>query len=310
MERHPSLNGQYEEGDAPLGGRLEMVGALSWADQINAASSVLERLSSLGIVPPAGNRLQNAIITLRRINRLNVQFGPSDPSTEEFVAEASRTIVEMKFIVETLQGIGGTIEDCLITMLGGPPVPVAQRHDRARDMQAELLTAAAMVAGGYVVQFAEPDLVITGMGDMPLGVAIKRVTSDNPNQYQKRLRAARDQLKQNGLNGLIVVNATHFLSAIYFADRSVDVSAVLYREVTQWLDYIHRNDENLNVRGVIGIGTSLRYDVHTRSFNGRLHFNPRFLVADEAESLAIDEHLQKVSELMQKGMADALTGRT
>jgi len=302
MPRHPSLDGDYPDGRAPLGGSVIRVAAWNDGDEVNLASRTLARLAEFGIKVPSNSRLPEAKKNLERTYRFHVHFGPDDPATEEWVAEAKRTIIELSLIIVALASRAVEIRKQLQEVLGGPAVPHDGRQDKARDAQAELLVAAALVAGGYSIDFAEPDLVAPDLMGSRAGVAIKRVASKREDQIEKRLREARDQLVRNNLRGIIVVNAERHLARLYHANRGADLSAELFRKVTEWLDYIHGRDPLMHVIGVVGVSTSIRLVRHSQSFDFRLHFNSQFLVAKESETQALQEQFEKLSTRMGEGL--------
>lgn len=135
-----------------------------------------------------------------------------------------------------------------------------------------------------------------------VGVAIKRVTSTREDQIEKRLRQARDQLTRNELRGLVVVNAERYLARAHYSNRGADLSAELFRKVTRWLDYIHGRDSLTRVVGVVGVATSIRLVRPTQSFDLRLHFHLRFLIARESETQALRERVEKLSLRIAEGL--------
>lgn len=298
MPRHPSLDSAYPDDSAPIGGKLVRVGNWGEADEVRLAARTLALLADLGIKLSANSRLPQAKADLERA----VQFGPGDPETEEWLAEAKRTIFEVSFIVRALADRAPEIMSRLRQMLGGPAVPERGQQDKARDAQSELLVAAALSAGGYRIDFAEPDLVVPDLMGMKTGVAIKRVSSKRADQIEKRLRQARDQLVRNRLTGIIVVNAERYLAHVYQVNRGADLSAELYRKVSEWLDYIHERDQSLNVRAVAGIATSIRLNRSTQGFDFRLHFNPKFLIGHESEAQSLQVKYEELFTRMSNGL--------
>jgi hypothetical protein len=198
--------------------------------------------------------------------------------------------------------VGQKLREMLRDMLGGPPVPEDGAQDKARDVQAELLVAAALSAGGYSVNFAEPDLVIPDLMGTRAGVAIKRVSSKRADQIQKRLRQARDQLRRNNIPGMIVINAERYLVNLHRANRGVDLSAAFFSKVADWLHYIHQRDRSLYVRCVAGVATSIRLIRPSQAFDFRLHFTTNFIVGHESETEALQNHLETLSTRMAGGL--------
>lgn len=302
MPSHPSLDGHYPDGKGPLGGNLVRVAVWDDGAEVSLASRTLTRLAELGIRVPPSSRLPKAKEAVERAARFNVCFGPDDPATEQWIAEAKRTIIELSIITAALAGRASEIRRQLTDMLGGPEVPEEGRQDKARNTQAELLVAAALVAGGYAVEFAEPDLIAPELMGVRAGVAIKRITSRKASQAEKRLREARDQLVRQNLRGIVVVNAERHLAEAYFSNRSIDLSAELFMKVTEWLDYLHGRDHLQHVMGVVGISSSIRLIRHRQSFDFRLHFHPKFLVAEESETPSLMAQFEKLSTGMAEGL--------
>lgn len=229
---------------------------------------------------------------------------------EECLVEANRTIFEQHFIVRHIvkypQACTPTTQGKLQSMLGGQVVPVLGKYDLARDIQAELFSAAVFWAAGYQVEFTVPDLIIQKANSTQLGVAVKRVTSDR--QFRKRVCEARDQLTANSLSGFIVVNAARYLPQLCFAGRSVDFSAALFRKVIEWLDYIAIYDPTNRVQAVIGIATSFKLARRSQEqvFEAMVHFHPRFVAKDDSESIqAIHQAVGAMVEVMKMHMWSA-----
>lgn len=302
MRRHPSLDAEYPDGRSPLGGSRVRIAAWEEASELTLVPRTVTRLEELGIKVPPTSRLLQAKSSLERARQFHVELGPGDPETEEWLAEAKRTIAEMFIITMALSNRASEIGHKLREMLGGPPVPEDGAQDKARDVQAELLVAAALSAGGYWVNFAEPDLVIPDLMGIRTGVAIKRVSSKREDQIQKRLRQARNQLRSNNIPGMIVVNSERYLANLYRANRGIDLSKALYIKITEWLDYIHQRDDSLYVRCVAGIATSIRLDRYRQSFNLHLHFHPKFIIGHESETEALHGHLKDLSERIAVGL--------
>jgi hypothetical protein len=307
---HPSLKATYPPGTEPLGGYREEFAAWSTEQAIKAVTYILDQLRALGVPTPPGNRLQKSCDTIASADRFHVQLGPGDPEMEEWLVEANRTIFEQHFIVRHIvnypQACTPTTRSNLQSMLGGQVVPVPGKYDRARDIQAELFSATVFWAAGYQVAFAEPDLIIQNENSTRLGVAVKRVTSDQ--QFYKRVCKARDQLAANSLSGFIVVNAARYLSQLYFADRSVDFSAALFHKVIEWLDYIDIHDPTNRVQAVIGIATSFKLARRSQGqvFEAMVHFHPRFVTKSDSESIqAIHQAVGKMVEVMKVNMCSA-----
>ena len=276
----------------------------AWRDgeEVDLAHRTLAHLEKFGITISPRSRLIQAKETLEKAQRFQIHFGPDDPSTEEWVAEAKRTIIELSFITAALASRADELRERFKKILGGPAVPVVGQQDKARDTQAELLVAAALAVGGYDVAFSEPDLVVQDFMGSTVGLAIKRVTSPREDQIEKRLRQARDQLTRNELRGLVVVNAERALARVYYSNRGADLSAELFRKVTRWLDYVHGRDSLMRVVGVVGVATSIRLVRQTQSFDLRLHFNPRFLIAQESETQTLRERAKELSLKIAEGL--------
>ena len=86
-----------------------------------------------------------------------------------------------------------------------------------------------------------------------------------------------------------------------FQDRGVDLSATLYRKVTEWLDYIDIRDPQNRVQAVVGMATSFRLGRGPAGqiFEGLVHFHPRFVAeSSEAAVRAIDNLASAIAKSM------------
>lgn len=275
-----------KSGTEPLGHGIENVGTWHGADFPAIAEAALKEMSSRGARVPAGNRLELAAAKLDQVRRLNVQYGASDPEMEEVVVEASRTIFEQWLIVQLLGDALRPLHRQVTAMLGGPCVPRDSHHDPARDNQAELFGAAILHASGYIVEFGEPDLLLSVAQAERIGVAVKRLVSES--NVQNQLSKARRQLRSNGVRGFIMVNAERLLSRQYWQRRDADLGVELSSRAAAWRDLCDRRDAEYCVLGVIAMATVFRYQITERCFEGRFIYNVQLTVpsAEDREVLA------------------------
>lgn len=281
---HPSLAADFTPYGAPLGGSIDRILAWDFNAMKRAGEDTITRFNAAGAQIPRQNRIQASVKQLERTRSKPFQIGPGYDSNEELLAECHRTLFEMHVIASNLDSNDDsrTLRDIAV-MAGGPVLPSKDTFDRSRDIQAEQLARSLFRAAGYRVDMAEPDLVLYRSGSPNLGVAVKRVTGDA--QYQKRVGKAEDQLEMHNLDGFIVVNAQRFLTDAYFADRSVDLSAALFRKVSSWVRFL-RPQRQLRVLAVVGIGTSFPFSTSREgdATGCLLHFHSMYVAESDDDS--------------------------
>jgi len=286
-----------------LGGTCGLIVGWSTSQALEAANHTLSRLQRLGVQVPAGNRLERARKSIQRIDRFHVQLGHGDQATERLLAEASRTVFEQHLIVYELQPLNPDTIRKLQLVLTGPDIPVAGRHDPARDAQAELFAGVLFYGAGFRVDPVEPpDLMLTRNG-WRAPVAVKRVTSAK--NFKKRLRQGRDQLIAARGRGFIVVNADMFLSELYYQNRSTNLSAAHYEKISEWTDGLPLDHVRNPVLGVVGISTSFQ---HRRGGSGhdlafQIHFHSRFVTWQDPAQI---DAATKFGALMGEALKSAL----
>lgn len=283
----------------PLGRLQGSLGEWSHEKAIEAADLTFAQLEDWGIPTKPGNRLERSKEALNRIERFNVQFGHGDRNTERLWAEASRTIFELHFIVQTLRVDGVKIRRRLEEVLSGPLEP--SHDDPPRDIQAEFFTAALFQLAGYRIEWGEPDLIISDHRGR-LGVAVKRVTSTNDQQYHKRVRKAHRQLKRAGLEGFVVVYADQLLARA--VGQHADLGSWLYNKVDEWLESIPLDSPDCTVIGLIGLAFSFEHIPGTpRAMHASLRFAPMFV---STENPGVQSHVIGYAEEMAHNVASGL----
>lgn len=288
---HPSLGANYEPDETPLGGSRHFV--FQWTNDraIDVANNIEAKLKNYGVDIQPPNRLALAARNLDQAGRFHlfdIRFGND---MEQRLAEANRTILEFYIICNSLLKHlpvpNKHILKRLNKMTEGTEIHIEGVHDLPRSIQAEFLTASIFWGARDNVKFEEPDLIIQNNNNMELGVAVKRVVSEK--QYQRRVKDARKQLEMNKLKGFIVVNAEYFMSRMYFSNKSIDVSAELYKKVSGWYNYISDRDPEGIVLAVMALSTSFKLirDINNQYFNLSIQFVPIFGCSGSEENIML-----------------------
>jgi hypothetical protein len=289
--------------DPPIGGARGLFVAWSPNETVRAADLTIARLLQFGVALRPSNRIARARDLVRRTNQFDVQFDPSDRSTEFAVAEAKRAIFETFFLVRDLQPPTPTTISVLRKIAHAPDLPRLSGDDHGRDLQAELFTGAVFRAAGFHVDTGEPDLRVSPNGKV-WGVAVKRVKSDR--QFEARVRKAQKQLANQKLYGFIVVNPEILLAKTYRANPETDLSAMLFDRTGDWVDYLDRDATIDRVLAVLALGTSFKLvrEGRQRSFEFRLHVHFRFVTNGAASEIAA---IRQLSAAMMQNLTTALS---
>lgn len=279
---------------------------LQWspADAVRAADLTIARLLRFGVTLQPSNRIAHARDLIRQSSQFDVQFDPSDRSTEVAVAEAHKTTFETYLLVRDLQPPELKTIKMLRKIAHAPDLPLLTGDDPGRDLQAELFTGAMFRATGFRVDPGEPDLRVSPNGKV-WGVAVKRVKSDR--QFEARVRKAQGQLAGQGLYGFIVVNPDVVLGKIRAANPAADLSALLFDRTAVWVDYLDHDSTLDRVLAVMALGTSFRLvrSGRQRSFELTLHFHPRFVTNGAKSEMAA---IRGLANTMMQNLKSSLEG--
>jgi hypothetical protein len=278
---------------------------LRWspADAVRAADITITRLKDFGVTLRPSNRIERARDLVHRSNLFDVQFDPSNRSTEIGVAEAQKTIFETYLLVKDLQPPVPKTIRILGTIAHAPDLPALTGDDHGRDSQAELFTGAMFRAAGFRVDPGEPDLRVSPNGKV-WGVAVKRVKSDR--QFQARVRKAQEQLAGQKLYGFIVVNPDILLGKLYAANPEADLSTMLFERTGDWVNYLNQDATLDRVLAVMALGTSFKLvrNGRQRSFEFGLHIHQRFVTNGADSEMAA---IRRLSQTMMRNLQNSLS---
>ena len=200
-------------------------------------ASCVQRLSDLGVHVPAGSRFD----IMRRCFEDKGGPGRTSIPTHDLnfriALEALRDIQLLDAILRNIDKVDvGSV--ALERLVRDPPLPHSGNISRGRDLQAELLVAAACVSGGMKnVRLTEPDVAAT-IDEERWGIAVKRVKS------QSRIT---DNIKEAARQA----HEAHIPAAIY-----IDVSQALDPDDEQMITPM--TDEAFNLRLRDGMRQAIR----------------------------------------------------
>jgi hypothetical protein len=167
-----------------------------------AAAYVIGQFRELGLEPPS------RLVEMHRVlKRGYVAFEDSDFFT---ALESLRDLHQLLFIFEQL-GIhrdSPRFRNVVKHLLNDSALPQHDQDSPGRDHQFELYLAAICENAWLVpVDYEEPDITCFVDGTK-FGIAAKRIKSGNASKLEKHVRKGADQLKQQGLPGIVALDLT------------------------------------------------------------------------------------------------------
>ena len=164
-----------------------------------AAAYVIAQFRELGVEPPF------RVAEMHRVlSRGNVPFDDPDFLT---ALESLRDLHQLMFIFEQLHTHRDNprFQKVVEHLLNDSVLPQYDKDSPGRDRQFELYLAAICQNAGLVpVDFEEPDITCFIDGT-EFGIAAKRLKSRKPSQLEKHVRKGADQLRQQGLPGIVAL---------------------------------------------------------------------------------------------------------
>jgi len=164
-----------------------------------AAAYVMAQFRDLGFEPPS------RLVEMHRVlTRGNVPFGDPDFLV---ALESLRDLHQLMFIFEQLHihKDNPRFQKVVKHLLNDSVLPQDDKDSPGRDRQFELYLAAICQNAGLVpVDYQEPDITCFVDGTK-FGIAAKRLKSRNPSQLERHLRKGADQLRQQGLSGIVAL---------------------------------------------------------------------------------------------------------
>lgn len=214
-----------------------------------------------GLKPPPGNRIQRAIEITERSNRDEIAIVDPRGEDEIRVLEAFRTLFETFVVVwtatERRRKVNPFPPDRLKYLFEGADTAAGDSNTTARNVQFELLVGAYLILGGADLRPEEPDYRFLYHGEY-VGIAVKRLTSVNPNTLFGALRDAARQLQGSTGRGLIALNLDTWLQ-----DLAAEDSEQVGARFQQQLHDAYRQLEKISAKdAVLGFfirGTVLKW---------------------------------------------------
>lgn len=133
-----------------------------------------------------------------------------DPDFDPVIlGHGCRDLFELNFICERLaDSCYPDLHKVLPDLLGGAPVPSADRNQNPRNLQFQYFLAAQLAHSGFTVTLEEPDAMFVHE-DTKLGIAAKRLVSSR--QLTRRVREGIKQLQKTQSTGFIAVSLDRLL---------------------------------------------------------------------------------------------------
>lgn len=164
-----------------------------------AAAYVIAQFRELNLEPPA-----RVVEMYRVLSRGNVPFEDPDFFT---ALESRRDLHQLMFIFEQLHTHRDNprFRNVVKHLLNDSVLPQHDKDSPGRDRQFELYLAAICQNAGLVpVDYEEPDITCFVDGTK-FGIAAKRLKSSNISQLKNRVRDGANQLKKQGLPGIVAL---------------------------------------------------------------------------------------------------------
>jgi hypothetical protein len=267
----------------------------------------MAQFRELGFEPPS------RVVEMHRVlSRENVPFDDPDFPT---ALESLRDLDQLMFIFEQLHvhRDNPRFQGVVKHLLSDPVLPQHGKDSPGRDRQFELYVAAICQNAGLVpVDCEEPDITCFIAGTK-FGIAAKRLKSRKPSQLERRVRKGADQLKQQGLPGIVALELSLSRNQ---SNRPIisQIESQLYPMIADAKnrqfrdrhgDAIRRWVAGTGVRAVLVIETTLRLRPDRRwSLDGTLSDVPTTLDNEQPDPLFIafyDGFLKGVPNLEDSG---------
>jgi hypothetical protein len=164
-----------------------------------AAAYIMAQFHELGL------ELPSRVVEMHRVlSRGNVPFDDPDFFT---ALESLRDLHQLTFLFEQLHihRDNPRFQKVVKHLLNDSVLPQHDKDSPGRDRQFELYLAAICQNAGLVpVDYEEPDITCFIDG-AKFGIAAKRLKSRKPSQLEKHVRKGADQLRQQGLPGIVAL---------------------------------------------------------------------------------------------------------
>jgi hypothetical protein len=220
----------------------------------------LRRLAEWGVDGLRDSRLERAtdFIEASRFD----EEAMTEPAPEHLIriGESTRTIVETYLATHASEVKPPQIVlEKFALAIQGADTPAEETSHAARDAHWELYVWGLMTATGVPCEFAEPPDLLCMYGNEKIGVAAKRIWSQE--QAKRRLSLGAEQIEASGLRGFIAVNGQEYLTEA----SGVDDLKIKGEEFNKDLARLHGHVPYLagkkHVLGLIVGGTGYRWMV-------------------------------------------------
>jgi hypothetical protein len=177
-----------------------------YAESYERAVAIVDLMRAAGVrVPPSG-RLKRYLKLLETMCAVTPDTRLPKSFNLQELHRAMLELDELGFITRQLSKapeVAGWVQLMNAAMAGRMRPSDERNHNRARDIQFELHTAAMFRLGGYQVTLEEPDVVVgTSWGQ--IGLAAKRPRS--PANLDNLFKDADEQIERSGRQGIVVID--------------------------------------------------------------------------------------------------------
>ena len=222
----------------------------------------LRIFAKLGVTAPANNRLERAIQRLEAVNDAPETLSAMSDADAQVLLEANRTVFEAFVVAWTLVERRRPTQPLhisnLVAFFEGADTPSADSNSDARNIQFELVVGAHLVLGGAHILPLEPDYSLRYQG-ADVGLAVKRLTSTNPNTLATRLREAVGQIEGTKGVGFVAVNLDNWITDLG-ADSLEEVAGQFQRQLLAAHEQVAKiAARKRTLLGVLIFGTWLRW---------------------------------------------------
>lgn len=219
---------------------------------------------------PKNNRLERSIRAIEEFVDLfpnGSKLSICDRHRVAHIPDAVRTVFEAFVVAYTVTERGAQhrfMEKHFRAFLDGSDVEDPKNPSDARSHQFEAYVLAQLILGGTTAHGDEPDIVMEYHGES-VGVAVKRLRTKNLNTLTKRVREGANQMVgEDGTilkRGFLAMSVDPWISWFDADDDAEVIGARFLKDLDPTARDTGRVLENrLHVRGLILIGTSIRWD--------------------------------------------------
>jgi hypothetical protein len=240
-------------------------------------------------VIPKGCRLERCVEALTLATDADSVRRLTDEE-RHIIGEAGRTVFEL-YLATHRQVDKPSNEICqkFGEAILGADLARDERDHFARNIQFELYLWGLFGLGSGRCEYAEPPDLISSYHDTTIGIAAKRIWSQE--QAHKRLTKAADQIEAAGIPGIIAVNAQEYLTVDAAVAELATKGNAFNKDVVRLHGQFPEIAKKHHVLGLLLTGSTYRWDVpqdRAVEFNVSVYHQLLLLTDDsEQERLAI-----------------------